>query len=91
MNIFNNFRHKLITATQELNSEGKITDLSNIDSVTVEPPRESSHGDLATNAAMVLAKPNNINPRVLAELLINKINSLLLNIVKGSTPRLRGH
>jgi arginyl-tRNA synthetase len=35
--------------------------------VTVEPPRDPSHGDLATNAAMVLAKPAGSNPRALAE------------------------
>ncbi|MBN8808356.1 MAG: arginine--tRNA ligase [Sphingomonas sp.] len=35
--------------------------------VTVEPPRDASHGDLATNAAMVLAKPAGTNPRALAE------------------------
>ena len=37
------------------------------DAITVEPPRDSSHGDLSTNAAMVLAKPAGTNPRVLAE------------------------
>ncbi|MGB3723404.1 MAG: arginine--tRNA ligase [Pacificimonas sp.] len=37
--------------------------------VTVEPPRDASHGDLATNAAMVLAKPAKSNPRALAEAL----------------------
>ena len=35
--------------------------------VTVEPPRDTSHGDLATNAAMVLARPAGLNPRALAE------------------------
>ena len=35
--------------------------------VTVEPPRDPSHGDLASNAAMVLAKPAGTNPRALAE------------------------
>ncbi|MFN5778259.1 MAG: hypothetical protein ACK44O_02135, partial [Novosphingobium sp.] len=35
--------------------------------MTVEPPRDPSHGDLATNAAMVLAKPAGLNPRALAE------------------------
>jgi len=37
------------------------------DAITVEPPRDPSHGDLATNAAMVLAKPAGANPRALAE------------------------
>jgi len=34
--------------------------------VTVEPPRDASHGDLSTNAAMVLAKPAGVNPRTIA-------------------------
>jgi len=44
--------------------------------VTVEPPRDPSHGDLATNAAMVLAKPAGSNPRVLAEALVGKLTAL---------------
>ena len=35
--------------------------------VAVEPPRDPAHGDLSTNAAMVLAKPAGLNPRALAE------------------------
>ena len=34
--------------------------------VTVEPPRDAAHGDLSTNAAMVLAKPAGVNPRMIA-------------------------
>ncbi len=41
--------------------------------VSVEPPRDSSHGDLATNAAMVLAKPAATNPRALAEAITEKL------------------
>jgi len=41
--------------------------------VTVEPPRDASHGDLATNAAMVLAKPAGLNPRALAEALVGEL------------------
>ena len=44
--------------------------------VSVEPPRDPSHGDLATNAAMVLAKPAQANPRALAEALVEKLNAL---------------
>jgi arginyl-tRNA synthetase len=44
--------------------------------VTVEPPRDAAHGDLATNAAMVLAKPAGTNPRSLAELIKAKLESL---------------
>jgi arginyl-tRNA synthetase len=44
--------------------------------VTVEPPRDPSHGDLATNAAMVLAKPAGTNPRALAEKLAAGLQAL---------------
>lgn len=41
--------------------------------VAVEPPRDPSHGDLATNAAMVLAKPAATNPRALAEKIVEQL------------------
>ncbi len=44
--------------------------------VAVEPPRDPSHGDLSTNAAMVLAKPAGLNPRVLAEALVTELARL---------------
>ncbi len=44
--------------------------------ITIEPPRDPAHGDLATNAAMVLAKPAAMNPRALAELLVDKLRAL---------------
>jgi arginyl-tRNA synthetase len=44
--------------------------------VTVEPPRDASHGDLATNAAMVLAKPAGANPRALAEAIAGELGKL---------------
>jgi arginyl-tRNA synthetase len=40
---------------------------ADLDRVTVELPRDASHGDLATNAAMVLAKPAGLKPRELAD------------------------
>jgi len=45
-------------------------------SVTVEPPRDASHGDMATNAAMVLAKPAGTNPRALAEAIASRIREM---------------
>ena len=41
--------------------------------VTVEPPRDPAHGDLATNAAMVLAKQAKTNPRALAEKIVEHL------------------
>jgi arginyl-tRNA synthetase len=43
--------------------------------VAVEPPRDPAHGDLATNAAMVLAKPAKVNPRALAEAIVAEITA----------------
>lgn len=43
--------------------------------VTVEPPRDLAHGDLSTNAAMVLAKQAKTNPRALAEKLVAKLST----------------
>ncbi len=44
--------------------------------VTVEPPRDPAYGDLATNAAMVLAKGAKTNPRALAEAIKPKLEAL---------------
>ena len=58
----------LINATlDQLVASGDLPDGVNRDSITVEPPRDPTHGDVATNAAMVLAKPAGTNPRALAE------------------------
>ncbi|MFT5628896.1 MAG: arginyl-tRNA synthetase [Gammaproteobacteria bacterium] len=39
----------------------------------MEPPRDASHGDMATNAAMVLAKPAKMNPRMIADALAERL------------------
>ena len=44
--------------------------------VTVEPPRDPAHGELAINAAMVLAKAAGTNPRALAELIKSRLEAL---------------
>ncbi len=67
MNIFADFNARIVKAVETLDlrdKEGGVPDLSRI---AVEPPRDATHGDLATNAAMVLAKPTGQNPRALAE------------------------
>src|SRR5687768_7815088 len=67
MNIFADFNERVVKAVEGLGlkaADGAALDLSRI---AVEPPRDASHGDLATNAAMVLAKPAGQNPRALAE------------------------
>lgn len=56
-----------------LESEGVLPSGTARSNVSVEPPRDASHGDLATNAAMVLAKPAGTNPRALAERIVEKL------------------
>ena len=60
-------------ALDALESSGTLPAGLNRAAVAVEPPRDPSHGDLATNAAMVLAKPAGLNPRTLAEALVTEL------------------
>ena len=69
MTLFAKFAAHVNDALDALVSAGALTPDLDRSNVTVEPPREASHGDLATNAAMVLAKPAGTNPRALAEAL----------------------
>ncbi len=68
MNPFDLFSAKVESAVRSLDLfDGEPADLSR---VTVEPPRDPDHGDIATNAALVLAKPAKQNPRAIAERLV---------------------
>jgi len=61
------------TVLTELVAEGTLPAGTVFANVTLEPPRDPSHGDLATNATMVLAKPAGLNPRALAEAIVAKL------------------
>lgn len=67
MNIFADFTNRILNAVQSLDLKTKDGAAPDTARVAVEPPRDPSHGDLATNAAMVLAKAAGENPRALAE------------------------
>jgi arginyl-tRNA synthetase len=60
----------------ELVSDGALPGGVERRGVAVEPPRDAAHGDLATNAAMVLAKGAQTNPRALAALIAPKLKAL---------------
>jgi len=60
----------------ELVSDGALPKGVERRNVTVEPPRDAAHGDLATNAAMVLAKTAGTNPRALAEAIKPRLEAL---------------
>ena len=67
MNVFNHFLTIIHAELRKLIAEGSLPEGLALDRVTVEPPRDPSHGDLSTNAAMVLAKAAGQKPRELAE------------------------
>ena len=73
MNLFAEIEAELRAVLTDLQARGDLPDGLDMARVAVEPPRDASHGDMATNAAMVLAKPAGINPRALAELLVAEL------------------
>jgi arginyl-tRNA synthetase len=67
MNLFTLFEQRMRAAVEKvIGAEGMAAAGAALDRIAAEPPRDSSHGDVATNAAMVLAKPLNRKPRELA-------------------------
>jgi arginyl-tRNA synthetase len=76
MTLYTRFAAHIDAALDALAANGDLPGGLARGSVTVEPPRDASHGDLATNAAMVLAKPANTNPRVLAEKIAAELGKL---------------
>ncbi|MDN3646065.1 arginine--tRNA ligase [Pontixanthobacter aestiaquae] len=69
------FAAKVDAVLSALEAEGALPPQTPRANVTVEPPRDPSHGDLATNAAMVLAKHAKTNPRALAEQIVEKLSA----------------
>jgi arginyl-tRNA synthetase len=73
MNLFADIRATVIDCLDALTIEGVLPAGLYFANVTVEPPRDASHGDMATNAAMVLAKPAGMKPRDIADALAAKL------------------
>ncbi|WP_230483214.1 arginine--tRNA ligase [Sphingomonas sp. Leaf21] len=76
MTLYTRFAAHIDAALDTLVATGTLPGGLDRRNVTVEPPRDTSHGDLATNAAMVLAKPAGTNPRALAEALSVELGKL---------------
>ena len=75
MNIYSQFRKKIVAQIYGLVASGDLPDGLDLSRIALEPPRDASHGDIATNAAMVLAKPAGIKPRDIAEALAAKLET----------------
>jgi arginyl-tRNA synthetase len=74
--LYARFAAHLDAILDALEGEGALPSGLERKAVAVEPPRDPSHGDLATNAAMVLAKGARTNPRALAELIAPRLEAL---------------
>jgi arginyl-tRNA synthetase len=73
MNLFADIRSAVVDALGQLVAEGVLPSGLEFSAVAVEPPRDAGHGDMATNAAMVLAKPAGMQPRAIAEALAARL------------------
>ena len=73
MNLFSDIRALVLDSLGQMVAEGALPEGLSFDNVAVEPPRDAAHGDMATNAAMVLAKPAKTKPRDIAEALATKL------------------
>ena len=73
MNLFSDIRMLVIDSLTAMTVEGALPEGLDFANVAVEPPRDSAHGDMATNAAMVLAKPAKMKPRDIADALAAKL------------------
>ena len=73
MNLFADIRTLVLAQLDAMVAENLLPGGLNYDNVTVEPPRDAAHGDMATNAAMVLAKPAGMKPRDIADALAARL------------------
>ena len=73
MTLFHQLRALVIDCLTGLTEAGTLPAGLDFAAVTIEPPRDPAHGDMATNAAMVLAKPAGMQPRAIAEALAARL------------------
>ena len=75
MNIFADIRTSVIETLDAMVADGALPSGLSYANIAVEPPRDAAHGDMATNAAMVLAKPAGMKPRDIADALALRLAS----------------
>ncbi|WP_295045457.1 arginine--tRNA ligase [uncultured Paracoccus sp.] len=73
MNLFTDLRGVVLAALDQMTQAGELPQGLDFANVAVEPPRDPAHGDMATNAAMVLAKPAGMKPRDIADRLAARL------------------
>ena len=73
MNVFKHFQGKIIEILNLLVTRDNLPTGLDYSKVVAEPPRDSSHGDIATNAAMVLSKQSGTSPQQIAGMIIAEL------------------
>ncbi|MCH8201695.1 MAG: arginine--tRNA ligase [Proteobacteria bacterium] len=76
MNIFNRFRDELKKIVEDMIKAGTLPAEAREAVISLEPPRDPKHGDLSTNAALVLAKSAGSEPRDLAAQIARRLAAL---------------
>ena len=69
MNIFKDFQTNIKDIITSLSNDGSLPEGLDLKNITAEAPRDAGHGDIATNAAMVLVKQAKMKPRDIAQLI----------------------
>ncbi|NVJ97653.1 MAG: arginine--tRNA ligase [Alphaproteobacteria bacterium] len=76
MNVFTHFREAIDALLNELSASGDLPADLDTKNIAVEPPRDASHGDIATNVALVLSKQAQRKPRDIADMVAPKLEAL---------------
>ena len=75
MNPYRHFIGVIEAALGAMQAAGELPAGLDFSAITAEPPRDAAHGDIATNAAMVLAKPAQKKPRDIADALLPRLRA----------------
>jgi len=76
VNIFNIIHKEIINVLTKLVEKGQLPEGLSFAAVTAEPPKDKQHGDISTNAAMVIAKPAKQKPHEIAQLIKSELESV---------------
>jgi arginyl-tRNA synthetase len=76
MNPYRHFINEIVKSLQAMQAAGELPGGLDFSAITAEPPRDAALGDIATNAAMVLAKPSAKKPRDIAEPLLARLKTI---------------
>lgn len=86
MNLFTDLRGIVVAALEQMAQAGELPAGLDYANVAVEPPRDPAHGDMATNAAMVLAKPAGMKPRDIADRLAARLTDPRISSAEVAGP-----